>query len=283
MLIRRARSLGDYQACIDIQKEVWKFGDPGDYASVPLMLVQNRYGGSVLVAEGPDGRVLSFAYALLCRDQENGDFWWSHMTAVSPELRGKEVGFELKLAQREEALRQGISRIQWTFDPLQAANAHFNIRKLGAVALDYEENLYGVSSSALHHGLPTDRLRVRWDLSSERVVDRVRGAGSLILRDFDGIVRILESGDGSPGEPDLERSEDPLLLGIPAGYPAGGKGDSVAVHDWQQKLRKTFGHYFGQGYIVTDFILMDPPDRRAFYVLERNGQIRTRPPARPAP
>ena len=267
--IRRARSIEDYSACVAIQRDVWAFPDPADYASVPLMRVQNTYGGSVLVAGDAGGRVQGFAFALLSRNLEGTVFWWSHMTAVSAESAGKGIGFALKMAQRNEALRQGISEIAWTFDPLQAKNAHFNIRKLGVVAFDYEENFYGPSSSPLHANLPTDRLRVAWTLSSERVVDRVSGTSSLILRDFDGIVRVLESRDGVPGPPDLAHRETPMLLEIPAAYPQAGPGKSGSAREWQEKLRATFSHYLGQGYAVTDFIRVETPRPQAFYVLER--------------
>lgn len=263
--IRRARSLEDYAACIAIQKEVWGFTDPADYASLPLLRVQNTYGGSVLVAEDTHGRICAFAYALLGRNREGRDFWWSHMAAVGLAFQGTGIGFELKLAQRREALRVGISRIDWTFDPLQARNAHFNIRKLGVIARDYEENIYGVSSSAMHHSLPTDRLLARWELESDRVADRVGGTSSLILRDFDGIVRVLENRLGHPGPPQPDHRETPLLIEIPAIWP---EGDGRA-REWQLALRSAFGHYLSEGYTITDFILIDSPAPHAFYVLER--------------
>jgi len=85
------------------------------------------------------------------------------------------VGVRLKLAQREEALARGVDLITWTFDPLQARNAQLNLRRLGARATEFLENLYGITSSALHYGLPTDRLLVRWELRSPRVEERLVG------------------------------------------------------------------------------------------------------------
>ena len=79
----------------------------------------------------------------------------------------------LKWAQREESLSRGVSLITWTFDPMQARNANLNLRRLGASATEFLENFYGVTTSSLHHGLPTDRLLVRWDLSAPRVLERM--------------------------------------------------------------------------------------------------------------
>lgn len=268
--VRRADRLSDYEACLTVQREVWGFTDPADYASIPLLKVGNTYGGCVLVAEDSAGRIQGFAYALLGREAGN-DIWWSHMTAVSDEVRGAGVGFDLKVAQRNEALREGIPEILWTFDPLRAANAYFNIRKLGVVASAYETSFYGISTSPLHGRLATDRLVARWDLASDRVSDRVAGHSSLVLRDFDGIVRILESQGGGPGRPRLDHTESPLLVEVPPAYPALSDGEAGAGA-WQEALRATFRSYLGRSYAVTDFILLRGKAPQAFYVLERVGQ-----------
>ena len=103
------------------------------------------------------------------------------MVGVLPELQGKGVGVRLKLQQREDALGRGIGLITWTFDPMQARNAHLNLRRLGAVGTEFLPNFYGVTTSALHHGLPTDRLLVKWELNSPRV-QRPARAGELPQR-----------------------------------------------------------------------------------------------------
>jgi predicted GNAT superfamily acetyltransferase len=91
------------------------------------------------------------------------------MLAVREEYRNHGLGTRLKLEQRREALQRGIRLMEWTFDPLEIKNAYLNIHKLGAVACRYEVNFYGVSSSRLQGGLPTDRLVARWQLDSPGV------------------------------------------------------------------------------------------------------------------
>jgi predicted GNAT superfamily acetyltransferase len=265
--VRRADRLSDYEACLTIQREVWGFTDPADYASIPLLKVGNTYGGCLLVAEGSGGRILGFAYALLGREAGH-DIWWSHMTAVSDEVRGTGIGFDLKVAQRDAALRSGITEVLWTFDPLRAPNAYFNIRKLGVVVSAYETSFYGISTSPLHGQMATDRLVARWDLDSDRVADRVHGNSSLVLRDFDGIVRALESHEGGPGQTRLDHGESPVLVQVPPVYPALTDGRTGA-RAWQEALRVTFRHYLERGYTVTDFILLRGKTPQAFYVLER--------------
>src|SRR5258708_39216505 len=88
------------------------------------------------------------------------------MRGETGDARDEGLGLRLKLAQRERALQMGIDLIEWTYDPLQALNAHLNFAKLGVVVEDYEENIYGVSSSPLHSGSPTDRFVAEWRLEA---------------------------------------------------------------------------------------------------------------------
>ena len=96
-------------------------------------------------------------------------FLHSHMTAVLPEFQNQGVGRRLKLFQRHDALKRGIRLVEWTFDPLELKNAHFNFVRLGAIARRFIPNCYGVTESPLHAGLPTDRLVAEWWIDSDRV------------------------------------------------------------------------------------------------------------------
>jgi predicted GNAT superfamily acetyltransferase len=97
------------------------------------------------------------------------------MLAVRDGYRNQSIGARLKLAQREDALKRGITRIEWTFDPVEIKNAFLNIHKLGAIVRTYEENFYGVSSSRLQGGLQTDRLVAEWWIASPRVIAAIEG------------------------------------------------------------------------------------------------------------
>jgi predicted GNAT superfamily acetyltransferase len=156
-----------------IQREVWNIDDIEIVGRIQLKASQHA-GGSVLVAEGDGGEIAGFAYAFPAII-EGAAFWHSDMLAVRPRFRGTRVGQNLKWGQREHALRKGVRRITWTFDPMQAGNAHLNLELLGATVAEYLPNFYGVTSSALHHGLPTDRLLASWDLESPRVIALARG------------------------------------------------------------------------------------------------------------
>lgn len=173
MRIREALSHQDLDEVTRIQREVWNVADIDIAGRIQLRASQHA-GGSVLIAETEDGTLAGFAYAFPAFEQGEA-FWHSDMLAVRPAFRGGRVGQALKWAQREEARRKGIRRITWTFDPMQAGNAHLNLELLGATARKYLSDFYGVTSSDLHHGLPTDRLLASWDLESPRVAALSRG------------------------------------------------------------------------------------------------------------
>ena len=197
------------------------------------------------------------------------------MTAVIPERQGEGIGLRLKLAQREEALRNGIDRIEWTFDPMQAMNAHFNICKLGVVISEYEENIYGLTSSPLHRGRPTDRFVAVWLLNSERVLERIGAKDPpVIMRDLDSISRIDTAGAG-PHSPNLMLKDDLLSMEIPDDVNKLKSSDVEKAREWQDRLRRASLHYFHSGYAITDFIRTGEPDRHGLYILESFGRGQT--------
>jgi predicted GNAT superfamily acetyltransferase len=132
---------------------------------------------------GAFDRERAIGFALSVAAHRNGELYLhSHMTAMLPEYQNRGIGRQLKLAQREDALSRGINLIEWTFDPLQLRNAHFNIARLGAIVREYLPNVYGRTSSPLHHGLPTDRLVAQWRIRDPRVEQMLSNQGLNVLR-----------------------------------------------------------------------------------------------------
>ena len=173
MIIREAHSHQDLDEITRIEREVWNLEDMEIVGRIQLKASQHA-GASVLIAQSDDGPIAGFAFAFPA--YVGGEvFWHSDMLAVRPAFRGTRTGQRLKWAQRDHALRNGIHRITWTFDPMQAGNAHLNLELLGVTVDEYLGDFYGVTTSALHHGLPTDRLLASWDLESARVAALSRG------------------------------------------------------------------------------------------------------------
>ncbi|KAA6456211.1 GNAT family N-acetyltransferase [Acidobacteria bacterium AB60] len=191
IVIRECEGFDELEACVQLQVETWGY-DASDLMPRKAFLVMQKAGGQVVGAfdtdlhhaegRGDANSMIGFALSLpgvksgeKFPDGEPRPYLHSHMLAVKEAYRNRGVGAKLKLAQRDEALRRGIRHMEWTFDPLEIKNAYLNIHKLGAIVCHYRENFYGVSSSRLQGGLPTDRLLAEWYLDSERVTATLEG------------------------------------------------------------------------------------------------------------
>lgn len=170
--LRRCRGIEEFRACVALQKEVWNFSD-ADLVPLRMFVVADKVGGQVMGAF--EGAVM-VGFALSVPGTRSGHVYLhSHMLAVRKAHRNGGLGRRLKLMQREEALSRGIELIEWTFDPLEIKNAYLNIEKLGAISRRYNINQYGITSSPLQGGLPSDRLIAEWWLKSQRVESLLQG------------------------------------------------------------------------------------------------------------
>src|SRR6266446_3036476 len=167
IVVRKICALKEYHACVELQREIWGEAEL-EIEPVTMFVVASITGGQVLGAF--DGEKL-VGYTLAVAGLRQGVVYLhSHQTAVRETHRNRGVGSMLKLFQREEALGRGIRLVEWTFDPLELKNAHFNLNRLGAICRRYIPNLYGVTTSPLHRGIETDRLVAEWWLDSPRVI-----------------------------------------------------------------------------------------------------------------
>src|SRR5437762_478851 len=164
--IRKCHTLEEYRACLELQREVWNFTD-AELVPLRLFVVADKIGGQVIGAfDGP----AMVGFALSVPGARAGhSYLHSHMLAVRQKYRNSGLGRKVKLFQREDALARGFELIEWTFDPLEIKNAYLNVERLGAIARRYNVNQYGITSSPLQGGLPTDRLVAEWWLNSRRV------------------------------------------------------------------------------------------------------------------
>ncbi len=168
--IRHCHSLAEFEEGVSLERTIW-----GEEITVPapIFVVADHTGGQVLGAF--DGDKMVGVTLALAGIRGRLQFLHSHMTGVLPEYHNLGIGRRLKLFQRQDALNRGIPLVEWTFDPLETKNAHFNFAVLGAVARRYVPDCYGVTASPLHAGLPTDRLVAEWWLDSTRVKEILAG------------------------------------------------------------------------------------------------------------
>jgi predicted GNAT superfamily acetyltransferase len=169
--IRALESPEDFRGCVRLQKEIWSFSDE-DALPVRLFIVCRRIGGQIFGAfDGEE--IIGFCVALPGLKAGGGNYLHSNMLGVRDKYRDHGLGRRLKQAQRDDAMTRGIGLIEWTFDPLETRNARFNIENLAVICRRFYVNTYGISSSQLQAGLPTDRLVAEWHLDSARVKERI--------------------------------------------------------------------------------------------------------------
>jgi len=255
--IRRITAIEDYRQCESLQVEVW---GPDDIVGVPLL--------DLLTAQD-NGRLAGFVYSFLGLTDAATLKHCSVLLAVSPEFRGRGIGWALKMAQRDSVLRQGIDLITWTFDPLMSVNASLNIAKLGGIARDYIENVYG-TGQGLNAGLDTDRLLVEWRLSDRPSSDRARGIGGT-WEEAVPVNRVrfsTRSGLASCDDVDITQRAPVLRVHIPRDIRAIKEADLAQASQWREATRQLFAHYLASGYVVRDFQADRPQTRGApFFIL----------------
>jgi predicted GNAT superfamily acetyltransferase len=176
MVIRNCHALDELSACVSLQKEVWNFID-GELVPLRMFVVAEKIGGQVIGAFDA-GKLVAFALSL---PGSRGGHCYLHsqMLAVAPAYRNAGLGRQVKLFQRKDAIARGFELMEWTFDPLEIKNAYLNIQRLGAIARRYHVNQYGLTSSPLQGGLPSDRLVAEWWLKSVRVESLLDDEGQI--------------------------------------------------------------------------------------------------------
>ena len=266
MLIRPLTTIAECRRVAALEREIWRYADAEDVVPPPVLIVSIRRGGILLGAFDDAGEMEGFVYSIpAVKDGQLTQ--WSHMLGVRQGARDAGLGVRLKLAQREAALAAGVTLIEWTFDPLQALNAYFNFTRLGVVVEEYEENIYGDSSSALHRGSPTDRFVAEWKLREPHVERRIAARGMPLMRDA-GVATapvvnpsIARDAWLAPGTPALDLSERRLLVEIPGNYDDIQQQDDELALEWRLGSRAIFEAYLSRRYRVVDFFLLREQNR----------------------
>jgi predicted GNAT superfamily acetyltransferase len=274
MHVRPLTTIEECRQVAVLERQIWGYSDSEDVVPPPVLIISVRRGGILLGGFDDAGAMKGFVYSMPAV-KDGRLTQWSHMLGVVADARDTGLGSRLKLAQRDAALRLGVDLIEWTFDPLQALNAHFNFVKLGVVAEEYEDNVYGNSGSPLHAGAPTDRLIAAWQIRSPHVERRLDSWGRPSVRDqsISSAVVVNPSSvrDGwrSPGRAELALDERRVLLEIPVGFTEMLARDPALALAWRITTREAFGAYLNRGYRALDFLLSREAER-GHYLLVRS-------------
>jgi predicted GNAT superfamily acetyltransferase len=302
--VRPIQTHDEYRAIERIQRVVWGHGDL-DVVPDHLLVTMQKNGGLVLGAfevrpeEGPGGReerLIGFALGFVGLSSGGQVKHCSHMVGVDPAYQNQNVGYRLKLAQREHVLAQGIDLITWTFDPLESRNARLNFHKLGATCNTYLRELYGRMRDELNVGLPSDRFQVDWYIASDHVAGRLRGdradpstglrtgtsaeftpsnaeglrtgpsLSALLAEGVPLLNRTLPGDLPHPSQTALPIQGDWLLVQIPPRFQAIKSADFGLARAWREHTRALFEAAFAAGYAVVDLLF---EKGRSCYLLEK--------------
>ena len=243
--IRQVSTIEEYDACVYLQREVFGLADL-EISPRRHLIVSEQAGGWTLGAF-VDGKLVGFVHHLAAV-RGNEVVGYSHMMAVAAEYQNFGIGAKLKWAQRARALAEGNSFIKWTFEPVRARNAHFNLNRLGVVVRSYAVNFYGTDyatipseRSGVPLGMDSDRLFASWELNSSRVEALAHGR------------------DVSVGTPDE-------VIEIPNDFGALLKSDPSAAKAEALRIREEFLRAFSAGLVCRAF---ERDDKRPRYLLYR--------------
>jgi predicted GNAT superfamily acetyltransferase len=253
--IRDLQSVEELEQAEVVEQEVWGLVDR-DVMPLALMIA-TKAAGSVWIGAFDGPKLAGFAFGFL--GMEAGHLTLhSHMLAVRESYRDLDLGYKLKLAQRDRALAMRVSEITWTFDPLQSRNAHLNFGKLGVVSDIYKIDFYGPETSSIFHQNGTDRLWVRWPLASRRVRDRLQGKEYRpeVLDAFSRLQPLVQfNGDGKPLRNDLPAAlaRQRIAIQIPSDINAVEQKDAGLAREWREATRWAFTQAVRAGFFVAEF------------------------------
>jgi len=285
--IRPIETVAEFQAVQTVQRQTFGFGPEDTVMHLPMMVALQKYGGQVLGAFCPkaDGgeELIGFTLAFVGKDEVSREYFlYSQLAAALTEWQSQGVGLALKAAQREGALAQSYGLMRWSYDPLLARNAYFNLAKLGGVARLYTPNMYGTGRGELFGQLDTDRLTIDWELASTRVIERLELAKSgekpyLPLAEYNtppDLVEVRWLAQNIPAVFNifLEQTAPTLKLEIPYQYKQVQEFDFGVAEEWRSQTRAIFSYYLAAGYQVSDFFTQPgETGQRAFYILTRGN------------
>ncbi|MGQ9887098.1 MAG: GNAT family N-acetyltransferase [Aggregatilineales bacterium] len=285
VVYRAEHTIAELHAFVDLEIAIWGLA-ACDAVPASLLCTVIRNGG-VLIGAYAEGRAqpvgLAFGFPV-----RRGNRWllWSHMTGVHPQFQRQGIGLELKRRQRQWALNNGFTQMRWTFDPLQAGNAHFNLSLLGAQADRYHVDYYGEMGDSINAHLPSDRVEAVWDLNSAETAERTTAPE--LPPSFDCF--ILRAGPNSQpilGSTAADHSNH-LYVEIPARLDLARDNQAA---QWRLALRSALQPAVERGFVISGFqrkggrcwYVLSAPQPWFVYVLEcADGSLYTGTTKNPA-
>lgn len=264
--IKKIKNVEDLENVVEIEKSAWGMPDYKETTPVHILKAIVENGGIILGAFDKNKMIgFNMGWAVGCGEKQ---YFYSHMTGVLQEHKYKNIGYRLKLTQREEVLKLGIKLIKWTFDPLQSLNLNFNLEKLGAIGRIYKENYYGNIRDSINEGLETDRFEAEWFISSNYVNNKIQGkiktppfedlkeSGAFIAveREIRGEVKNDKQVQIEvPIKNNFKQESKVVLIAIPKDVSSIRDFNKELAKTWRIYTRDAYKFYLSNGYIAAGY------------------------------
>jgi predicted GNAT superfamily acetyltransferase len=261
IILRDLRTHNEYEQCVSLQRATWG-EDFREVVPPAMLMIAQKVGGVLAGAFDPADRLDGFVFGITGFDG-SVPVHWSHMLAVRADLRDRGIGRRLKLYQRDRLRRMGVERMYWSFDPLVARNAHFNLDRLRVRVVEYVPDMYGDDPmSRLDSVIGTDRFVVEWLLGSA-----AEAAPPASVSSAAPIVTADVTGNRDARQPDLPQ-DDEVRVEIPRDIHALKQESPEVAAAWRKTTRRALLHYLGRGYAVHG-LTEARKGARLFYVVRR--------------
>lgn len=251
--IRVLETVEEFERAVEIEIAVWGVQDRDVIPSSLMQAIRSAGGVSLGAYNGESIVGMSVAFPGF---HDGIPMLWSHVTGVLGEYQRQNIGYRLKQAQAEWGRAAGYREIHWTFDPLQAGNANFNLNMLGATSSRYYVNFYGTMNDAINRGIDSDRLEASWNLE---VLHQPSPSNDYA----NNYPRLLTNNDNKPISAPEYLGQGTVLVEIPCNLRTL---DAPSRKAWRLSLRESLVSAFEAGYTAIDFLR---DENRCAYVLSQ--------------
>lgn len=268
--VRPLHTHEERDACVELQRAIWG-SSYEDVVPASILKVSQNVGGVAAGAFLEGRELVGFVYGMT-GVREGQLTHWSHMLGVLPGYRGQGIGRHLKLFQREWLVERGVGEVRWTFDPLVAGNAHFNLNLLGVRIRRYVPEMYGDTGSGLH-SFGTDRFIAFWDLTVP-----MEEGGRRSSRPIDWEASPLLNSRAPQADGVGDGGDDPapgIRIVIPSDIVPLSRKDPEAARGWRRSTRSAFEAALQAGYEVVGFSRSTEAGR-AHYLLAHTSVLASR-------
>jgi len=271
--LRLLKTPEELMEAVEVMRSAWGMKDYREAPPLHLLkgVVEN---GGLVIGAFDEERLVGVSFVFIGWRKDVGYYFYSHMTGVAEYSKYKGIGFLLKKEQRRLALEKGYKLMEWTYDPLQSINSHFNLAKLGVIARRYYRDYYGEITDEINRGLGTDRVKAEWHLTSMRVVMKLAGglktppAEEILSMGFE-VADLTEPINGyrRVSKIFLDSKAEVVLVEIPRDLYKLKKRYPKLAREWRLASRRIYEAYLSRGYILFEHVFSR--DGRSFVVLWR--------------